>query len=179
MRLLQPSSICLACSWAAKKQLKDMAGTLEQRNYGVEYRGQLYFPAGLEEQRQFLANPEQYLSGQPFPSASRLPVRLSPGDVAAHGASGVKLGLKGFCPVSLMEVCSIAQLSVCEKVMFALCSCRIRNHPSLCKAMMPCLFYSIIGYSSWRLRTSCVDSCKHLGCTLPCALCGRQQGLVL
>ena len=94
-------SVACCVSWATKKQLVNMAGMSGQREYGCEYRGKLYFPAGPEEQAAFLKDPEKFLS-QSFPSSDRLPVRLLPTELATCGG---KLGLRGYCPVTLLEVC--------------------------------------------------------------------------
>ena len=89
-------------SWATKRQLVNMAGTLGQRLYGCEYEGKMYYTAGPEEQAAFIADPKRYLSVA-FPTERRLPVRLRPAEIATSGA---KLGMKGFCPVTMLEVSS-------------------------------------------------------------------------
>lgn len=86
-----------------------MAESNGQRLYGCEYQGKLYFTAGPAEQTAFQENPEKFLQGLRFPSAAQLPQRLVPGDVDSTGA---KLGLKGFCPVSLLEVIAFETLGV-------------------------------------------------------------------
>lgn len=88
-------------SWATQKKLVNLSGNPAQRSYGVEYKGKVYYPAGPEEAALFLKDPEQVLSGEPFPAPAKLPLRLLPADVLECGG---KLALKGFCPVSLLEV---------------------------------------------------------------------------
>ena len=94
------ASSVLLVSWATKKELIDTVGSSVQREHGVEFQGEYYFPAGPEEAALFRADPLRYLSNQQFPGEHDLPHRVFPADLPS---CNLKLALQGYCPVALLE----------------------------------------------------------------------------